>query len=318
MELIDRYVHDIGQRMPRQMRADVEAELRSLLTESVEERARAAGRPPDSALAAETLRAFGAPGEVAARYVAPQYLIGPRLFPAYRIAVTIMVSVLTAVILGLAAFGRFTFSGDLPLIGTLGRAGASFMNSVLFNLGVLTLVFALVERVRADAAHRAHGWNPAALPPVNDPDRISFLGRLLLLYVIAALVILFNVYPQWVAVVVFRGSDVQVYPLLGSGFARYLRVLNLWWALAFVLNLVVLRHGRWRRATRWAEFALEIGNAAILIVIVAGPPVFEYDVLVKLVLQIFAVVALVRAGTQLYRLLRGTTTGEPWRTGSPA
>jgi hypothetical protein len=106
--------------------------------------------------------------------------------------------------------------------------------------------------------------------------------------------------------------------LLRPEFSRYLPLLNAWWVLAFALNLVVLRDGRWRRATRWAEFALEIGNAVILIVIVVGPPAFEHDVLVKLVLQIFAVVALVRAGTQLYRLLSRRKTGEPWQKGSPA
>jgi len=71
MELIDRYVHEIGQLLPGRMRADVQAELRSLLTESLEDRARAAGRAPDAELVKTVLREFGSPQEAAARY-APQ------------------------------------------------------------------------------------------------------------------------------------------------------------------------------------------------------------------------------------------------------
>jgi hypothetical protein len=39
MDLIDRYAHEVGQYLPNRLRADVEAELRSLLTDSVEEKA---------------------------------------------------------------------------------------------------------------------------------------------------------------------------------------------------------------------------------------------------------------------------------------
>ena len=79
------------------------------------------------------------------------------------------------------------------------------------------------------------------------------------------------------AVYVFRNAEASVYPLLTPAFSRYLPLLNAWWLLAFVLNLAVLRQGRWTRATRWADFGLEVGSAVILLLIVTGPPVFRYD-----------------------------------------
>jgi hypothetical protein len=77
------------------------------------------------------------------------------------------------------------------------------------------------------------------------------------------------------------------------------------------LNLVVQRHGWWRSTTRWAEFALEVFNTIVLLVIVTGPPVFAYDLLVKLVLQVFLVVSVIRACVMLYRLLARRPV-EPW------
>jgi len=312
MELVDRYVHEVGQYLPSRLRADVEAELRSLLTESLEDRARAAGRLADAQLAADVLREFGVPRDVASRYAPePQYLIGPRLYPAYRTAVKVMIPVLAAVVLVLMVIGQYRHQGEPPSIALFIRATGSFLSGVLFNLGVMTLVFALVERAMQTREVAGTAWDPATLPPVNDPDRISYFGRIFALYVIAALALLFNFFPEWVAVVVFNNADSRVYPLLDPAFSRYLPLLNTWWALAFALNLVVLRQGRWRRTTRWADLALELFNAVILLLLVIGPPVFRYDLLIKVVLQWFLVFSVIKACVMLYRLLVRRTF-EPW------
>ena len=38
MDLIDRYVHEVGRYLPRKNRADIQAELRSLLIDTLEAR----------------------------------------------------------------------------------------------------------------------------------------------------------------------------------------------------------------------------------------------------------------------------------------
>jgi hypothetical protein len=312
MELVDRYVHEVGQYLPSRLRADVEAELRSLLAESLEERARAAGRPADAQLAADVVREFGVPRDVASRYAPePQYLIGPRLYPIYVTALKIMVPVLAAIVLALVVAGQFRHSGEPPSVAPFIRATGQFLWSALVNLGIMTLVFALVERAIRHREAAGAAWDPSALPAVNDPDRISYFGRIFALYAIAALALLFNFFPDWVAVVVFNNANSRVYQLLEPAFGRYLPLLNTWWALAFAVNLVVLRQGRWQRATRWADFGLELFNAVILLLIFIGPPVFRYDLLIKVVLQWFLVFSAIKACVMLYRLLVRRTF-EPW------
>jgi hypothetical protein len=311
MDIIDRYVHEVGQYLPHRLRADVEAELRSLLTDSVEEKALLGGVADDE-LAAKVLREFGAPKDVAARYAPePQYVIGPRLYPVYLMAVKVMLPILAAIVLVLAVAGRFQEPGQPPSLAVVVRATGRFLWSALVNLGIMTLVFALVERAIRQRESAGGAFEPAKLPPVNDPDKISYFGRIFALYVIALLVLAFNFFPGWVAIFVFHGSEGTVYPLLTPDFKRYLPLLNTWWLLAVILNLAVLRQGRWTRTTRWADLALEVFNAAILLLIVIGPPVFNYDLLVKLVLQCFLVVSVIIAGVGLYRMLRRRPV-EPW------
>jgi hypothetical protein len=314
MELIDRYVHEVGQHLPPRLRGDVEAELRSLLSDSLEERALAAGRAADAALATDVLRAFGRPRDVAARYApAQQYLIGPRLYPGYVRAVKIMVPAFAIVVLALMALGRYQHGGDLSVVDPFIRAAGSFISGTFFNLSVLTLVFAIVERaMQARDGSTSQAWDPATLPPVNDPDRVSYFGRIFLLWATAALALLFNFFPPWVGIVAIHNTDVQMIPLLLPAFARYLPLLNGFWALAFALNLVVLRQGRWRPSTRWADLGLTAANAAILAVIINGPRVFEYDSLVKLVLWIVVVCIAIDCCVRLFRLLMHRQL-EPWR-----
>jgi hypothetical protein len=312
MDLIDRYAHEVGQYLPHRLRADVEAELRSLLTDSVEEKARQAGLPADEGLAAAVLREFGAPKDAAARYSPePQYLIGPRLYPSYVTAVKVMLPILAAIVLTLVAVGQFRQSGEPPSVVPFIRATGSFLWSALVNVGIMTMVFALVERSMRRSEANGKAWDPSSLPQVDDPDRISYFGRIFWLYVIAALALLFNAFPDWVAVYVFRNEEASVYPLLTPAFGRHLPLLNAWWLLAFVQSVAVLRQGRWTRATRWTEMGLEVFNAAILLVIVTGPPVFRYDAIIKVVLQWFLVFSAIRACVLLYRLLR-RRPAEPW------
>jgi hypothetical protein len=312
MDLINRYAHEVGQHLPHRLRADVEAELRSLLTDSVEEKALLGGVAADEEMAAKVLREFGRPKDVAARYAPePQYLIGPRLYPAYVTAVKVMLPVLAAIILVLVAVGHFRHSGEPPSVAPFIRATRGFLWSALENLGIMTLIFALVERSMRRSEAAGKEWDPSSLPPVNDPDRISYFGRIFSLYIIAALALLFNVFPDWVSVYAFRNGDASVHQLLTPDFSRYMPIINAWWLLAFVLNLAVLRQGRWTRPTRWAEFGLEAALALILLLIVTGPPVFRYDVIIKFVLSWIVVFSAINACVLLYRLLR-RRPAEPW------
>jgi hypothetical protein len=312
MDLINRYAHEVGQYLPHRLRADVEAELRSLLTDSVEEKALVGGVPAGDELAAKVLREFGSPRDVAARYAPePQYLIGPRLYPTYLMAVKVMLAVLAAIVLALVVAGRFQQPGEPPSLADFARATARFLWGALENLGIMTLVFALVERTIREREAAGASFDAAKLPPVNDPDKISYFGRIFALYAIAVLVLAFNVFPAWVALYVFHGSEGTLYPLLTPDFNRYLPALNAWWLLAFVLNLAVLRQGRWTRPTRWADFGLEVGYAVILLLIVLGPPVFRYDFITKVIVQWFLIFSAINACVMLYRLLR-RRPAEPW------
>ena len=81
MDLVDRYVHEVGRRLPRRSRSDIEAEIRSTIEDMLDGYAEKQGSEVDEDMVVEVLREFGQPEKVAASYhTGKQYLIGPELF----------------------------------------------------------------------------------------------------------------------------------------------------------------------------------------------------------------------------------------------
>ena len=114
---------------------------------------------------------------MASRYLPQQQLIGPALFPYYRQALKIVVF---WVVLPIALFGGAISAiySDDPTAG-LGRVLGAAWNGAIYAVGIVTIVFAILEheRVRITALDN---WNPAKLPEPQPAarcrDRETVLG----------------------------------------------------------------------------------------------------------------------------------------------
>jgi hypothetical protein len=254
MKLIDLYVAEVGRRLPRQQRADIEAELRSALEDAVDDLAREQGKAPDDALAADVLRRYGPPEKTAASYLPPRYLIGPELFPQY---VKVVGIVSGAVVLALAiAFGANLGASPETRANVgvaLAQAFAGLLDAVFRGAAIVTVIFAIVQWNYRRMADEPKTWDPASLKakPGHEPNRISpFELSVETVGALAALVI-FNLYPQWVGIYVYQNGHWLEAPVLAQAFFQYLPWLNLWWSAQILLNLVILAQRRRQPITHW-------------------------------------------------------------------
>src|SRR5436305_3676306 len=83
MELLDRYLGAVRKHLPWERQDDIIAELRANLESQLEEKEEELGRPLTQAEAEGWLKELGPPLQMASRYHAPRYLIGPGVFPIY-------------------------------------------------------------------------------------------------------------------------------------------------------------------------------------------------------------------------------------------
>lgn len=286
MELIKRYIYEVGRRLPKGMRADVEAELHSLLLDAIEARSPGAteetGEVPEEIQVA-VLKEFGPPAKVAAQYQPPhRYLIGPQLFEAYCITVTVVVvlNMLLSLLVGISAW---VDDGQLWQLWI--EMLSSFISSSAAGLGFVTLVFAILERTLPFSEIEENAktsWDPHTLPDVQGEDRIKRVELLVGMGLIVLVLVLFNVFPDLIAIsfmrTVYGETIFHTIPILAPNFATdYLPWLNVIWIGYFVLAFIVIRQGRWQRGTRIFDFALAVMGVLLLGKMIGGPPLLKLD-----------------------------------------
>jgi hypothetical protein len=284
--LIDNYVSEVGRRLPRKTHTDIEAEIRSILQDMLEERSQKTGKPVDEEMTLGVLKEYGAPEKVAATYLGDRYLIGPRLYPIFMLVLRIVLMVtgiLAAIGLGIALSQTL---GHYPA-KTIIKAIADFANSVMIALGNIVLIFAILEwalfragaKVDVKGLPREKEWDPRALTKVSAPNQVKMGDTIVEIVGCFAAIVIFNFYPQIIGFspslnsLIETGnlSTVIFIPLLSAAFFYYVPYLNLVWAATIILNILLLRMGHWTILTRVFGTGLKIINILIAGAMLAGP-----------------------------------------------
>jgi hypothetical protein len=165
MDLIDRYLAAIARRLPADKADDIVAEIRDDLLTRIEAREDKAGRPLDKSEVSDLIKEMGHPLLVASRYRPQQYLVGPDAFPFF-VATLRIVAMFLAVAFVVTAASRVVF-GYADVARAVAQALGDLVNSAITGLGIVTVIFFVLERTGFPANHVAK-WRPQELPEVKD------------------------------------------------------------------------------------------------------------------------------------------------------
>jgi hypothetical protein len=168
MELVDRYLDAVRRYLPKAQQDDIIAELSDDIESAMETREAELGHPLDLNEQAAILARYGRPVAAAGRYRKHQYLIGPELFPYYLNTLKIVLLVVLALDLAGATLQALT---SVNHVERFFITWGSMWNSLLWAIGVVTVIFAIRERVPADWPSGA--WDPRKLPPVRAERPVS-------------------------------------------------------------------------------------------------------------------------------------------------
>lgn len=161
MALLERYLAEVRRNLPAREADDIVAELRDVLLARAEEQEEKTGTADWNAL----LHEFGHPLVIAARYRKQQWLIGPELYPFYLRFLKVIVTIVLAVVTGLAIV-RGMLWGTNP-----GQIAVDYLGSLWWGaasaIGSATIVFALIERFGGSSAKHMRRWKPGDLPELN-------------------------------------------------------------------------------------------------------------------------------------------------------
>ncbi len=331
MELIERYIHEVGRSLPKRNRDDIQQEIRSLIEDTLDSQAAKTGHPVDDEMVIATLYEFGPPKEMAASYHTPmQYLIGPGWFPIFKIVATIYLIVMTVLyILGLlgSTIGVDSIVGMVFYV--LFEVIGDYVWSMASGLGPIVVTFALLERYVPSPAlddTDDEEWDPRKLPPVKHPGRIDRADLVAESIVTLIVLLVANVIPERIGVPFSHDGEFAILPLLGEGYYTLLPLFNALWIGTIVLYVVVLRQGLWHRWSRIVEFAITVAWGLLLYTMLNSPDFFALNpdwlatatsaeleaasevasffiLILRGITAVALIITVIEGGVQLYRLL---------------
>lgn len=305
-DLIDRYIRQVGQYVPPKARAEIEAELRSLILDRLDDRY---GASPSHDEIITVLKELGDPRQMATSYHPEQYLIGPSLYPWMMMILRQGWVIVPSVVFFLSLFDLFVSAQPITLSNAfIAPIWVSFQGIFIFS-GVVVLIFALVQRWEIKPDMRE--FNPEKLPKTDDPRVVNRLEARSGV-VLGVLVGLLFVYYLSVGGLTlrFNPSDVgDVIPIpIGWTVTFIIMVMAM-----VLLNIFVLWRGYWD-AWLWIvqTFFEMVGNIALYFVlyqpiferIVADNPALGDIPMPQIIVSAYAVITLINRGASLMQLWR--------------
>ena len=260
MKLIDRYINEVGRYIPRRKRGDILEELRSLLVDTMEDRF---GEESSESQVEDLLREFGRPREVAASYY-PQgnYLVGPTLYPLFRMVAWIVIAaVLGAQVLAWSV-GIFIAGESFSALEMVG----SLVNSVPSSLGWVLITFMILQYFDAKPDLEEEPWDPKTLPEIK-PDQEIDRGETIVSLVFGILfLVLVSFFPQWIGFITTPGGKFYPNPVILDNLLLVRVVL----AVGVGFNLFLLWWNRRDLINRLFQIGVNIFNVYVLGLLVAG------------------------------------------------
>jgi hypothetical protein len=252
MSLIDRYVAEVGRHLPEKDRADIEAEIRSMIEDTLEERDHNA-KSADDKVIVEMLEQFGDPKLLASQYAPPRrYLIGPEWYEVY---VKVLQRVLyTAIPVYLAVMMVLALTQNpLDFGNAVEKAVGGAFDVGLQILFWVTLAFVFVERSGEQPEElRKPGsqpWTVAQLPELPGKRQISVAEALMNIATLLFVMI-------WIALPIFQGEGASV-PFLHPN------LWNFWLPAFFVLTGLSVVHEIFQLKIGYWTPALTVTNVIL-------------------------------------------------------
>ena len=281
MKLIDRYVREIGRRLPQKSRADIEKEIRSALEDMLEDRSKKQGLPmEDEEMTVQVLKEYGKPEKVAASYLPERYLVGPQLFPTFWMVLQIVFAVLTALtIVGIGI--NLTRANSVPaeIVKTILESFGQYFSGLMAAFGNIVLVFTLIQWFAPDLKfhekEEEEMWNPRDLPDVEEKDQVSLPATVTEIVFIVLGLVIFNLYPEIIGIYSFTDQGNYFVPIPSKAFFNYMPWINLLWGLQIGMNAMLLQQMRWQTLTRWFWIVIKAGSIALAYAMLTGPSIID-------------------------------------------
>lgn len=287
MELVERYIYAVAQRVPLKQREEIAHEVRSLIEDMLEQRL--GDREPSKEDVQEILLALGDPAALADQYRGFQrYLIGPELFDSYWAVLKIVLfSIGIAAVVGFFAqlFIEPTailehFVSALVLLLTVGFQGIAWV----------TIIFGLIEYRRMQKGHietiKKESWEISELPDLPDNKLIIKPSEPIFGIVFSILFLMFFIFSAdliGIPLVIGGATPTIISVFHLETLQSYLPIIYLLVGLGILKESLKLIYKKWTLKLANLSLVLNILTFGMIFIIFTDPALWNPDFMLMLV-----------------------------------
>jgi len=262
MELIERYLQEIGRRLPHKQRADILSELRSSLMDTLEARF---GSDPNDDAVISVIKEMGSPKKVAESYHPEgQYLIGPALYPTFKLVLGVVFTVIISLQLVTVTISLGLTPGSVSLLDEFWNIISALPTAV----GIVVLIFILLERseesLRLNSETKTEVFDPRKLPKLERDDVAISQGEQVFGIIVGVSIL--AILARFVVEGGFTGIGVFANPVID----QYFPWIGLSMVLSIVIDIILLWRGRWQVSTRLAKIGANMISLVLLFLLIQG------------------------------------------------
>ncbi|CEI81771.1 HAAS signaling domain-containing protein [Oceanobacillus oncorhynchi] len=272
MEMINRYIYAVTQKLPQSQREDIAIELRGLIEDMLEERSGQGNRRENDV--EEILLELGSPRSLADKYRGKKkYIIGPELFDTYILVVKIVLIVISSLI-GIV-FIIQTILEPMSILDHFIDMIVSAVTELPQAFGWTTFWFAIGELYGGMKQKDLIGkeWKPADLPPIPDEKRQIKRSESIIGIIFYTIIIVFLAFSnEFFGIWVFQDEFNGVVPFLNEQtYGSYLLFIVLIFGSGIIKECLKLVAGEWTyRLAAYTTIVNVVSMAAVLFMI-SGP-----------------------------------------------
>lgn len=272
MEMINRYIYAVTQKLPQSQRGDIADELRGLIEDMLEERA-ASGDIKEKDVE-DVLVELGNPRELADKYRGTKkYIIGPNLFDPYILVLKIVLIVISSLI-GVT-FIIQTILNPMSILDYFVDMIIALVTMLPMAFGWTTFWFAMGELYDESKKKELseQTWTPSDLPPIPDEKRQIKRSESIVGIIFYTIMIVFLAFSSdYFGVWLFRDEFNGVIPFLNEQtYPSYLLFILLVLGLGILKEFLKIITGKWTYKLAAYNTILNVISFAAILFIISRP-----------------------------------------------
>jgi hypothetical protein len=284
MEMINRYIYAVTQKLPQAQREDIAEELRGLIEDMLEERVQN-GKVTDRDVE-EVLMELGDPKHLAQKYRGTKkYLIGPEFFDAYILVLKIVL-ISTAVAIGVGFVIQIILD-PISILDYFIDFIVSFVTAIPMAFGWTTFGFAIGEyfhNINPKSLQMDKEWKVSDLVPVPDEKRQIKRGETItgiVFYVLFIVIMAFS--SEYFGIWIFHEEFSGVVPFLNEEtYGSYLFFVILILGFGIIKECLKLIFGKWTMKLVIYTLVVNLISLVAILFMINGPAFWNPNFLLEL------------------------------------